>query len=361
VFHDDVPTSEGETATSSSQTDSASCAGVTVAGPMPLQTQDDAGSRRLRSALARMSPGTIRAYNLALRTFATWAATALGCGNDTWWDVLRILVTHGKVVTGDGIDRYGTEPGDTLAPAPVAQRLAAVRWALGVLYEVGTVNWTVKVKAPKVIAYRDTRGPTLHQVQAVQAAADQEPGLLGLRDAVVVRALFVLGLRRGEATGLRCGDWARDVPGLWVMGKGRHERELVAVPNDLAARLDAYLKARGPVDTSAPLLATPGPRSDGRPLPGDAIRRVLARLSARAGLERTVRPHGLRHAAITNALDIFNGDVRRVARFSRHRKVDTVSLYDDRRQDLAGDVANALETLVENAVPTSPSTDDIDA
>jgi integrase/recombinase XerC len=51
-----------------------------------------------------------------------------------------------------------------------------------------------------------------------------------------------------------------------------------------------------------------------------------------------VRPHGLRHAAITAALDA-GLDVRRVAKFSRHRDLRTLTVYDDNRQDLAGVVA----------------------
>jgi integrase len=36
------------------------------------------------------------------------------------------------------------------------------------------------------------------------------------------------------------------------------------------------------------------------------------------GLTRDTRPHGLRHEAITRALDRTHGDIRTVQRFSRH-------------------------------------------
>ena len=54
----------------------------------------------------------------------------------------------------------------------------------------------------------------------------------------------------------------------------------------------------------------------------------------------------LRHAAITEALDKTNGDVRAVQRFSRHCDVRTLQVYDDARIDLAGRVARevALES-----------------
>ena len=321
--------------------------------PAPLlqPVGDGVGARRLRSALARMSPGTVRAYDRALVTFTKWIAEEFAIAVDEWWDVLSVLVGHGRVITGDAVDRFVTNVCVGLAPATVAQRLAAIRWALAVMYEAGIIDWTVMVRSPKVIAYRDTRGPDLNQVQALYAAADATRGVMGLRDAALVRALFVLGLRRGEVTDLSVDDWDREVPGLWVKGKGRDDRELVAAPSELAKRLEAYLAARAPAGPEQPLFATHGPRSSNRPLQGDAIRRVLSRLSLKAGLRKPVRPHGLRHAAITHALDVLGGDVRRVARFSRHRKVETVSLYDDRRRDLAGDVSAALEALVETGGP----------
>ncbi|HVT40002.1 MAG TPA: hypothetical protein VHE78_13215 [Gemmatimonadaceae bacterium] len=52
--------------------------------------------------------------------------------------------------------------------------------------------------------------------------------------------------------------------------------------------------------------------------------------------------HGLRHAAITHALDVCAGDVRKVQKFSRHRDLRTLTVYDDNRQDVAGEVAKLV-------------------
>jgi integrase/recombinase XerC len=52
-------------------------------------------------------------------------------------------------------------------------------------------------------------------------------------------------------------------------------------------------------------------------------------------------PHGLRHQAITRALDL-GRDLRDVAKFSRHRDVRTLMIYDDSRRDVGGDIAKML-------------------
>jgi integrase/recombinase XerC len=65
----------------------------------------------------------------------------------------------------------------------------------------------------------------------------------------------------------------------------------------------------------------------------------------RAGLK--TRPHALRHSAITTALDQTNGDVRAVQRFSRHKDIRVLTVYDDHRQNLGGKVAAMLAEMVE--------------
>jgi hypothetical protein len=41
-------------------------------------------------------------------------------------------------------------------------------------------------------------------------------------------------------------------------------------------------------------------------------------------------------------LDLTGGDIRRVRRFTRHAKLDTVAVYDDNRADFGGQLAELL-------------------
>ncbi len=58
-----------------------------------------------------------------------------------------------------------------------------------------------------------------------------------------------------------------------------------------------------------------------------------------------MRPHGVRHTAITALLDTGLG-LRDVQRFSRHADVRTLAVYDDNRTDIAGRVAVTMSELV---------------
>ncbi len=74
---------------------------------------------------------------------------------------------------------------------------------------------------------------------------------------------------------------------------------------------------------------------------GAGVYHVIAyQLGERASV--TGRPHGLRHAAITAALDAFGGDYRKARAFSGHASLETVRRYGDNRADHAGQVVDGL-------------------
>src|SRR5262249_20304498 len=165
----------------------------------------------------------------------------------------------------------------------------------------------------------------------------------------LLRCLYDLALRRAEVVGLDLEDLDLAAGTLAVLGKGRTEKSSVTLPGPTKAALEAWLAIRGP---------TPGPlfrsldrarKGNGR-LTGGAVYLMVRKLGRKAGLE--TRPHGLRHAAITEALDL-TGDVRAVQKFSRHRDVRTLERYDDARQDLAGEVAKKVAEEIGYPEPRS--------
>jgi integrase/recombinase XerC len=126
---------------------------------------------------------------------------------------------------------------------------------------------------------------------------------------------------------------------VWVLGKGRSQRERLTLPGPTREALSVWLALRG--DAPGPLFTSldRARKGSGR-LSGSAVYAVIRSLGERAGLR--ARPHGLRHAAITEALDRTGGDVRKVQRYGRHREVRVLARYDANRQDLAGDVARLV-------------------
>jgi integrase/recombinase XerC len=158
--------------------------------------------------------------------------------------------------------------------------------------------------------------------------------------------LYDLALRRGEVARLDIRDANLENGTLAVLGKGCTEPHLLTLPEPTSEALRSWIEVRG--DQPGPLFTNFDRAGKGQRLTGRSIHRLIKRLGSQAGLEAW--PHGLRHSAITDALDL-TGDVRKVQRFSRHRDLQTLTLYDDNRLDLGGEVAKLVAGAAKEMSP----------
>ncbi len=284
--------------------------------------------------LAGRPNGTLRGYGGALRAFSRFAGTK------------SVAEAAGKLLggTAGGANRIAfawrahlVEGG--YAPSTINARLASLRALVKMARILGLVTWHLEVTGVRAEPYRDTRGPGRRGVRALLAEVEDAKTPKERRDRALVRLLTDLALRRGEAVSLDIEhiDLERGV--ALVRGKGKHGRVPVTLPEPTVAALRSWIEVRG---------AEPGPlfvgMSRGRPggrLTGTSVARIIRQLGERAGIEG-LRPHGLRHAAITQALDLTRGDIRAVQRFSRHADPRTLLVYDDAREDRGGEVARLV-------------------
>jgi integrase/recombinase XerD len=93
-----------------------------------------------------------------------------------------------------------------------------------------------------------------------------------------------------------------------IVGKGNQPALIPLAPRTSRA-IDAAVGER----PDGPLLA----RADGNRLDRRAAGRIVRRLARRAGIDKPISPHSLRHAAITAALDA-GCSLRDVQDFARH-------------------------------------------
>lgn len=228
-----------------------------------------------------------------------------------------------------------------LAPGTIARRLVALRSAVKAARRIGLITWGLDVGGPKAETLRDTRGPGLDGWRKMLATAKAEASTpKGLRDLALVRLLHDLGLRRGEAVSLDLANVDLEARTVAVVGKGKRQATRLTLPRPTADSLAAWIASRG--NSPGPLFRPldPGASPDER-LTGEAVRRIVAALGKRSGLARVPRPHGLRHSAVTEALDA-GRDIRDVRRFARHADINTTIRYDDNRRDVAGEIADLI-------------------
>ena len=225
-----------------------------------------------------------------------------------------------------------------LSPARINRRLAAVRSLVKLARTLGIAPWTLEIKNVRSQSYRDTRGPGALGIRRLLGALKETSGPKAARDRAILRLLHDLGLRRNEVVTLNLEDVDLTAGTIAVLGKGRTQKETLTLPEPTKAALGEWLACRG--NEPGALFTNFDRARKGARLSGTSLYRIIRDLGTVVGLR--VRPHGIRHAAITEALDLTRGDVRAVQRFSRHKDLRILNAYDDSREDLAGKVARLV-------------------
>jgi site-specific recombinase XerD len=145
----------------------------------------------------------------------------------------------------------------------------------------------------------------------------------GQRDRAVLLLLARMGLRAGEAAGLRLDDIDWRAGEITVRGKGnRHER--LPLPPDVGEALASYLGDGRPARAQGRAVFA-GVRAPHRPLTRGAVTQIAARASQRCGLG-TVFAHRLRHTAATGMLRA-GASLEEIGQVLRHREVSTTAIY----------------------------------
>jgi integrase/recombinase XerD len=145
---------------------------------------------------------------------------------------------------------------------------------------------------------------------------------LALRNLALVDLLFATGIRVGEASTLDSSDFFENSV-FRVQGKGGRHRLAFAVDKETVHIQRKHLESRKQIKTSSPALFL---NSSGGRLSTQGIANVIAQLRKKAGIERHVTPHMLRHTVAT--LLLRNGaDIRVVQEFLGHTSIATTQRY----------------------------------
>lgn len=303
---------------------------VTMSSPSSLAEYSPTASRLVEVFLSGKSERTLRAYRADLADFAVFL------GVKDAQAAAAALLSRGHGAANElALSWRGALLGRGLTPATVNRRLAAVRSLVKLARTLGMVPWSLELAGVPSVKYRETKGPGRMGFRSVLDLAEADTTAKGLRDRVVLRLLWDLALRREEVVSLNVDNVDLCAGTVSILGKGRRERETLTLPASTLAAIRAWLAVRGAAP--GPLVVNMDRHTKGERLTGAGLYYLVQTLGRRVGL--TIRPHGVRHAAITEALERTGGNVRAVQRFSRHRDLRTLTTYDDNRADLAGDVA----------------------
>lgn len=194
---------------------------------------------------------------------------------------------------------------------------------------VRTPNITENVRTFSQNKRHKVDGVNNEEMQVLTSALQQLPlSPQNARLKAVISLLAIQGLREVESTRLDVKDLDLVNKTANILSKGEDDKELVHLHPETTKVLYEHLKlnkiASGPVFTSQ------SNNSRNHRLTTRALRKIVTDFLLSLGIEKT--PHGFRHFYTTTLINSYKGDLLTVARYTRHKTLEMLQVYNDNIQ-----------------------------
>lgn len=214
-----------------------------------------------------------------------------------------------------------------LHDSSIARHIVAVRSFFGFLSkDQGMHNVAREINPPK-IPKRLPKALSIGDIELIIAANGDD--VAGIRNRALIEILYATGARVSEIVQLNFGDISRSDGGtitIKVRGKGGKER-LVPVGKFAQLALEQYLtRARPSMLKSTQQEALFLNEKRGTRLTRQSAWQIVMSAAEKAGIQRDISPHALRHSFATHLLD-GGADIRVVQELLGHSSVTTTQIY----------------------------------
>ena len=259
-----------------------------------------------------LSENTLAAYRNDLSGFARWLTTQ---------QHVELLNVERDQVQAYLAHRISARA----SPRSTARLLSTLRRFYAWLRRENRISEdpTALIEAPK-LGRPLPKTLTESEVEALLAAPNVET-LLGLRDRTMLEVLYASGLRVSELVNLSATQVNLQQGVIRVTGKGNKER-LVPLGDEAVSWLERYLReARNSLLNGHPcdaLFVTQRREAMTR----QAFWYMIKRHAHKAGINKDLSPHTLRHAFATHLLN-HGADLRVVQMLLGHSDLSTTQIY----------------------------------
>ena len=288
----------------------------------------------------RLSQDTVKAYGFDLKLFNEFIST------------LRPPVTDQLKVSKQILQQYVNYLNENFAVKTVRRRIASIRSYYNYLEaeEIITENpfdkFHLNIKEP----FRVPKTMSLNEIgRILEAVYGESPSLfpvlskmesrtkenkrievnpnsaefLWIRDVAIIELLFAGGFRVSELCKLEFGDISPDLMAIRINGKGNKERTIYLENIEVINALNRYLTIREAVevDTTTVLIS-----KFCKPMSTQAVRNLVEKYTALAGIQKKITPHIFRHSFASLLLEE-GVDIKYIQDFLGHSSISTTQIY----------------------------------
>ncbi len=256
-----------------------------------------------------LSSNTVKSYRQDLRAFEKWLGKRLrDCTRE---DLQAYLAEH--VVNGK-------------ASSSRSRFLSSLRGFFNHAVEQGLVtdNPIANIESPK-LAKRLPDYVSESEVEALLNAPKPDKDAVEFRDRTMLEVLYATGLRVSELIELKSESINFNQGIVRVVGKGNKER-IVPLGDEALNWVMSYTKNVRPMLLSNVPTDVLFPSKLGKLMTRQTFWYAIKRYAERAGIERKLSPHTLRHAFATHLLN-HGADLRAVQMMLGHASLSTTQIY----------------------------------
>ncbi len=228
-------------------------------------------------------------------------------------------------ISQDDIKEYLAEKMSDKAPISTILFLAAIKFAYISLLGKDPTSGIKRPKTEKKIPSVLTREEVLKLIDSTSNA----------KSKLIIQLLYSSGLRVSEVVKIRKQDIDFNENSGWVRsGKGKKDRMFI-LSEKLSKKLKKYVEKHPENEYLF---------SRKKPLTTRNIQKIVQLTTKKAGIDKSVHPHTLRHSFATHLLDS-GVDLRKIQILLGHSSIATTTLYTHISSEQLKDVKNPLDNL----------------
>lgn len=146
-----------------------------------------------------------------------------------------------------------------------------------------------------------------------------------LRENTILSLLMFQGLRQAEICNIKISDVRLEERVVFIRGKGRDDKDPIHLHQNTVQTLSSYIAS---IDNpNSYLFISKSYRSSSSKLTERGLRFIIKGILAELNISKDV--HGFRHYFTTHLIRMMPGELTRVARYTRHRSLEMLQVYDD--------------------------------